>query len=119
MPKETVSAIHHDSRKIWLQSFEATRIQLIHPFQERGIIAHYVFLLLLEERTEYPKQRCQEPVELEGNCLRLCELSVLAFHKAVDPCCGQRGDEFVPITVLVNGSTTSCSFLFQAIKEAG
>jgi hypothetical protein len=32
---------------------------------------------------------------------------------------GVEGAEFIPITVLINGSTASRSFLFQAIKEAG
>src|SRR5271156_481500 len=80
VPEEPIAAIHHDFREVWLHPFEASCVQLIYPFQQRGIIAQDIFLLFLEERPQYPKDGSQEPMELERDGFGLDKVSVLTFH---------------------------------------
>ena len=55
----------------------------------------------------------------EGNILRLSEIAIFAIHHPVNPHSCERSDEFVPIAIFIDRSTTGGSFLFQAIEEAG
>jgi hypothetical protein len=58
-------------------------------------------------------------MEIEGNILNLRQVSIRAFHKAVDTHLSQRGEEFVPVAVFINRRATSFYFLSQSIEKAG
>ena len=119
MTKETVTTVDHHSRQAKLLSFEASFVQFIHTFEQRGVIAQDVLFLFIEKGAQQPKQWRKEPVETEGNGLNLRQVSIWTFHEAVDAHLCQRREEFVPIAVFINRRTTSFNFLSQSIKETG
>jgi hypothetical protein len=57
-------------------------------------------------------------MKTEGYGLGLAQIAILALQQAFDPHSGQRRNELVPVTILINWSAASACFLLQTIKQA-